>query len=223
MTDPYKELGVSPNATDDEITQAYRKLAKRYHPDLHPGDKDAEDKMKNLNAAYDEIKRIRQGGGTSQPGNNGYGGHGGWQSGQGNPFGGFDEFFRRSQQQSQQQSSSGSPQMRAAQSYVIHQQYTQALHVLSEIRDRNAEWYYLSAVANAGVGNRVTALNHAREAAALEPYNHAYQSLLQQLQQGGYTYRQTGSGYGFSMEQVGKTLMQLCLMQAACMFCCRPC
>ncbi|MEG2212458.1 MAG: J domain-containing protein, partial [Clostridiales bacterium] len=56
ISDPYKVLGVSPTASDDEIKTAYRKLAKQYHPDLHPGDAVAAGKMKELNAAYDQIK-----------------------------------------------------------------------------------------------------------------------------------------------------------------------
>jgi curved DNA-binding protein CbpA len=55
-TDPYQVLGVSPNASEDEIRQAYRRLAKQYHPDLNPGDKTAAQKMNEINAAYDAIK-----------------------------------------------------------------------------------------------------------------------------------------------------------------------
>lgn len=58
-TDPYQVLGVSPNASEDEIRQAYRRLAKQYHPDLNPGDKTAAQKMNEINAAYDAIKNPR--------------------------------------------------------------------------------------------------------------------------------------------------------------------
>ncbi|MCF0107011.1 MAG: J domain-containing protein [Holdemanella sp.] len=56
MRDPYDVLGVSRNASDDEIKTAYRKLAKKYHPDLNPGDADAAAKMKEVNEAYNAIK-----------------------------------------------------------------------------------------------------------------------------------------------------------------------
>ena len=81
MSDPYTVLGVSPNASDDEISKAYRAAARKYHPDLHPGDKAAEAKMKEVNAAYEEIQARRSGKSTSNAGSGGayYGG--------GNPYG----------------------------------------------------------------------------------------------------------------------------------------
>jgi DnaJ-class molecular chaperone len=50
---PYELLGIKPNASADEIQKAYRKLAKKYHPDLNPGDRTAEDRFKSISAAYD--------------------------------------------------------------------------------------------------------------------------------------------------------------------------
>ena len=56
IEDPYKVLGVSRDASDDEIKRAYRRLAKQYHPDLNPGDPVAARKMQEINAAYEQIK-----------------------------------------------------------------------------------------------------------------------------------------------------------------------
>ena len=56
MTDYYKILGVSKNATEEEIKKAYRKLAMKYHPDLNSS-KDAEDKMKEINEAYEQVMK----------------------------------------------------------------------------------------------------------------------------------------------------------------------
>lgn len=53
MTDPYETLGVSKTASAEEVQKAYRQLAKKLHPDLNPGDKSAEEKFKDVTAAYD--------------------------------------------------------------------------------------------------------------------------------------------------------------------------
>lgn len=223
MTDPYSVLGVSSSSSDEEITMAYRKLAKKYHPDLNPENKESERKMREINAAYEQIKNggasyEHAGSYGSQRQYNPYGG----QNPYGDPFGGFEdifsEFFGRGWEQRQ-----GTGRIQAVRNCIINRRYQQAVFILSEISDRDAEWYYYSAIANAGTGNRVTALNHAREAVRMEPDNSEYQSVLRQLEQNSYTYRKSGQSYGFDMRTVGRTVMQLILAQMMCMFCCRPC
>ena len=89
MNDPYKILGVSPTATDDEVKAAYRALARKYHPDKYRDSDLAEmagEKMKEINAAYDEIQKLRAGKATGQ---SGYGGSSyGGGSTYGGPYGG---------------------------------------------------------------------------------------------------------------------------------------
>ncbi len=91
--DYYEVLGVSKNASDDEIKKAYRKLAVKYHPDKNPGDKEAEAKFKEISEAHevlsDKQKRARydQFGHAGVGGSGGFGGASGFS---GNPFGGFN-------------------------------------------------------------------------------------------------------------------------------------
>ena len=58
--DFYKALGVSEDASESDIKKAYRKLSRKYHPDLNPGDEQAEKKFKEISEAYDVLSDKKQ-------------------------------------------------------------------------------------------------------------------------------------------------------------------
>lgn len=213
MDDPYKVLGVSPDASDEEIKRAYRNLAKKYHPDLNPGDKEAARKMQEINAAYEQIKNPEKAQSGPQGGYNPYGGQSGYGGGYYDPFGGYR------QQQRDRSDAAGDSYQQAAYQYLRFGRYQEALNALSSSPDRNARWYYLSALANDGLGNQVTALEHIRRAVSMEPNNPEYLQALEQIENGGAAYqRQAGNFRGFSMG--GNPCMSLCACYLANLFCC---
>ena len=170
MRNPYQILGVSESADMDEIKKAYRKLSRIYHPDANvnnPNKDQAEAKFKEIQGAYQQIVNERERGSSS----NSYG-QGTYQQG---PFGGFGS-YTETRQESQE-----STRMQAAGNYIRNGYYKEALNVLESMTsaERNAKWYYYSAMANQGTGNNITATEHAQKAVQLEPSNYQYQALLQ--------------------------------------------
>ena len=198
ISDPFKVLGVPSTATDEEIKKAYRNLAKRYHPDSHPGDKYAEQKMKEINAAYDQITHKKDAN-TGSP----YRGN--------DPFGGFGGYEWQSSS-----TRTESANMRAARNYINSRYYQDALYVLNNISERNARWYYYSALANAGVGNRIQAQQHAQQAVQMDPGNIEYQSLLIRLQNLGQTYSSASKEYSMPGVTPSKLCFGIILLNILC-------
>ena len=196
IEDPYKVLGVSPNASDDEIKQAYRRLAKKYHPDRNPGDAEAARKMQEVNSAYEQIKNPDA---YRQQTGGGYGGY--------DPFGGA---YRQQE---------GDPYQRSAEQYIRFGRYHEALNALQNSQNKDANWYYLSALANDALGNQITALEHIRRAVSMEPGNAIYLQTLRTIENGGAAYRQQSGNY--RQVNLGGGLWWMCLCYFLQFFCCR--
>ena len=154
MIDPYSILGISRDASDEEVKKAYRKLSRKYHPDANidnPNKEQAEEKFKQVQQAYEQIMKEReQGTGYGNYGSNNYGGFGGF-SGQSDAGYQDEEAMRR----------------QAAANYIQSGHYREAMNVLQSLSHRNGQWYYLSSMANMGLGNNVNALNDIKEAIRL--------------------------------------------------------
>lgn len=199
---PYEVLEISPNASDDEVKKAYRELSRKYHPDSYvnnPLADLAEEKFKEVQQAYDQIMEERQHG----FGSGGYSRQGGYSYQNSGSQGGQDV------------------EVTAVYNYINSRHYQEALNVLSRMSNRNAQWYYLSAVANAGIGNNVTALDHARQAVNMEPNNPDYSNLLNQLQYAGQRYQTMGRGYGYGGNNnsscgTGNCFCDLCVADQCC-------
>lgn len=217
MSDPYRVLGVSPSASDDEVKKAYRALCRKYHPDANinkPNAEQAAAKFTEVQQAYEQIMDERKGRGP------GFGGaYGG--PGYGGPYGG-SQYGGFSGRRSRGSESEYSVHMQAAANYISTRHFREALNVLSGISQRTAEWYYLSALANAGIGNNYAALEQAKTAASMEPGNPAYRNLVQSLGSGGVRYDDMSQSYG-GPRGTGSACSDLCMANLCLNLCCNPC
>lgn len=174
-------------------------------------------------------------GGSGSYGSNGSGGYnsggfGDWDFG-GFDFGGFGNFggfgtgygsagnYGNSSNMSEDEM-----HMRAAANYINNQHYAEALNALNTISNKNATWYYYSAIANKGVGNNVQALEHARMASSMEPNNATYQQLVRTFESGGSWYTSRQSSYGGMPTIIcSNPLLACCLANLCCNACCAGC
>ena len=205
MKDPYQVLGISRNATDDEVKKAYRELSRKYHPDSYvnnPLAELAEEKFKEVQQAYEQIMKQRQSGSASRA-NQGYGySNAGYGYGNNQAYGDADEQTNL--------------QLQAARNYINARRFREALNVLAGISNRTAMWYYYSSVANMGIGNNIVAVDHARQAANMEPNNMEYVNYANQLQFRGQRYQTTGYGYGRNSYGTGDLCCDLWCADTLC-------
>lgn len=175
MSDPYKILGVSPDATDGEIKKAYRALVKQYHPDNYTDNPLADlaaEKMKEINEAYAEIQNRRSGGGFDS--RSSYGSHSSRTS--------YD--------------SSGGEYARVRQ-LINNGRIAEAETILNRtpVGDRNAEWHFLRGVILYRNGWVQDARSEIETACSMDPYNNEYRAFLQRMNSGS-----SQSPYGMGVQ-----------------------
>lgn len=192
MTDPYSILGVNSSATDDEVKRAYRELARKYHPDNYqnnPLADLAEEKMKEINEAYESVTKQRSGGG-------GYA-------------------YQQSSQQSAYQKNgntggSGAGQGNYAQvrAYINSGQIDLAERLLQSIpQSNNGEWYFLAGSIAYRRGWLDEAAQNYNIAVQLNPANIEYRQAANMMSQGGAGYRPRQYSNGMSSMDCCTALM----------------
>ena len=207
MTDPYSVLGVSPNASDEDIKKAYRELARKYHPDNYhdnPLADLAQEKMKEINEAYDMITKSRSsgGGGYSAGSQSGYRTYGSYNSGN---AGG------------QRSYSGGSSEFAQVREALNAGDLSRAERLLNMSSVRNAEWNYLMGNVYYQKGWLDEARNYYQRAVQMEPMNQVYKNALAYMSNGGYAYRP----YGYGRSTGGIDACDICTALMCVNMCCR--
>ena len=192
---PYEILGVSENATDDEIKDAYRALAKKYHPDryIDEGLKEmATEKMKAINEAYDAIKDMRAG--KTHTGGNGYSGYSGY---------------------------SGTTAFAEIRRMINAGQFTSADAALEQVTPdkRNAEWHFLKGCILLQRGWYHDATKYFDTACRMDPNNQEYRNARLQIERMSQSYNNGGGTYTFGCGNGCDCCANLLVLDCCCECC----
>ncbi len=193
MNDPYSVLGVQQTASDTEIKKAYRELVRKYHPDNYhdnPLADLAQEKMKEINEAYDQITKNRENGGRAGSYNTG-----GYTRSQG----GSAEFN----------------QIRAA---INAGNLALAEELLNKVSTRNAEWNFLMGSLCYRKGWLDDARRYFQTAVTMEPGNQEYVQALNLMDRGGGGYNPYG--YNYTQGAGGCSTCDICAGMLCADMCC---
>ncbi len=201
MTDPYKVLGVSRDATDEEIKKAYRELARKYHPDNYASSPLADlasEKMKEINTAYDEIQKIRAAAQSGQT-SGGYGGS----------YGSYSTY-----------EGDNAADFKKIREYINIGRYSDADLLLNSmpVGARNAEWNFLKGCVLAQKNWFYDAQKYFETACYMDPNNIEYRNALNSIRARAQSY---GGGYRTSTGG-GLSACDMC-QGLICADCCCEC
>lgn len=205
MKDPYSILGVSPGASDEEVKNAYRNLARRYHPDNYddnnPLKELAKEKMQEINAAYDEIQRDRTSGNSSSS-----------SSGSGYNYG-----YTRG--------SSSSGIYTTIRQKINERKYREAEELLASVSeyDRTADWHFLNSVCLMQRGKTADAMRELELACTMDPSNQEYQKAKEMFNTAGSRYGSTYYGEGGRRYRSSSDEACDCCMNLICLDCLCEC
>lgn len=198
MQNPYEVLGIKEGATEDEIKAAYREQVKKYHPDKHqnnPLQSLAEEKLQEVNEAYEYL--------TKNKGNGG-----GYQS----YAGGSDASTGRSGG-----TKSSSPEFSEIRRMIDRGNLMGAESTLNRMQTRNAEWFFLSGMISLRKGWYDEAVNQVQTAITMDPSNIEYRNAMNSIMSTGSGYRTQSYGRGYSTnDDFCRMLQCYCCADALC-------